>query len=70
MKKDKKQTVCVKQGEFSPTKPPLQPNNWLQAAEDTRLRIKDYEAKIRRLRRAAKVFESYAEEGEPWPGQA
>jgi hypothetical protein len=45
----------------------LPTDNWKQAAEDARLKIKAHQGKIRLLRQATRVFERYAEQGEPWP---
>ncbi|MGE0407603.1 MAG: hypothetical protein AB7O65_15015 [Candidatus Korobacteraceae bacterium] len=45
-------------------------DKWMQAAEDARLKIKSLQQKIRQLRQAARVFEKYAQEGEPWPGES
>ena len=43
---------------------------WLQAAETARLKIEAHRKKIRLLEEAARTFEEYAKEGQPWPKHA
>jgi hypothetical protein len=73
MNREQKQDNCVSGKEISPVSEPLQSclqaNNWMQAAEDARLKIKEHQKKIRLLKQAARVFEKYAEQGEQWPAK-
>jgi hypothetical protein len=71
MNRNKKQENSVSENKVSHVNLNLQynlpRNKWRQAAEDARLKIKAHQEKIRLLRQAARVFERYGEQGEPWP---
>jgi hypothetical protein len=71
MNREKKQYNNVSGKEFSHVnhdlQQPLPTDSWRQAAEDARLKVKEHQKKIRLLRQAARVFEKYGEQGEPWP---
>jgi len=71
MKRNKQQENSVSMNQVSNVNRNLQQdlrtNNWWQAAEDARLKIKANQKKIRLLRQAVRVFERYGEQGEPWP---
>ncbi len=43
---------------------------WQQAIEDAELQIADHQKRIRRPRRAIKVFRGNMHRGEPWPGES